>query len=53
MIYSETLRILTLRGGGIGLADVPDGSKSDVMEDILSVDRPFDNRGLGAGGGGF
>lgn len=31
----------------------PDASKSDVIDDILSVDLPLDNLGLGAGGGGF
>lgn len=44
---------LTLRGGGIGLGGPLGGSKSDVIDDILSVERPFDNLGLGAGGGGF
>lgn len=43
--------ILTLLGGGKGL--LPDASKSEVIEDMLSVDRPFDNLLFGAGGGGF
>lgn len=47
---------LTLRGGGIGLCITPDISISEVMDDILSFDLPFDSRlepGFGAGGGGF
>lgn len=43
--------MLTLLGGGNGL--LPKASKSDVMEDMLSVDRPFDSLLFGAGGGGF
>lgn len=42
---------LTLLGGGKGL--LPEASISDVIEDMLSVDRPFDNLLFGAGGGGF
>lgn len=44
--------MLTLLGGGNGLL-LPNASKSEVIEDMLSVDRPFDRRLLGAGGGGF
>lgn len=39
----------------MGLCIIPETS-SDTMDDILSVERPFDNLledGLGAGGGGF
>lgn len=43
--------MLTLLGGGNGL--LPEGSKSDVIEDILSVERPLDSLLFGAGGGGF
>lgn len=43
--------MLTLLGGGNGL--LPKASKSDVIEDMLSVERPFDNLLFGAGGGGF
>lgn len=45
--------VLTLLGGGIGLCEPPEVSKSEVIEDILSVERPLDNLGFGAGGGGF
>lgn len=43
---------LTLLGGGIGLCTIP-VSNSEFIDEILSVDLPFESRGLGAGGGGF
>jgi hypothetical protein len=43
-------------GGGTGLCRLLADSTSEDMDDILSVERPFDRRtpciGLGVGGGG-
>jgi hypothetical protein len=48
--------MLTFLGGGTGLCRLLVDSTSDDMDDILSVERPFDRRtpciGLGVGGGG-
>jgi hypothetical protein len=52
----QQIRILTFLGGGTGLCRLLVDSTSDDMDDILSVERPFDRRtpciGLGVGGGG-
>lgn len=45
------IEVLTLLGGGKGL--LPTASKSEAIEDMLSVERPFANLLFGAGGGGF
>lgn len=46
----SSYKIHTLRGGGTGLC-IP--SMSDISEQMLSVDLPFDSLLDGAGGGGF